>query len=114
MNRFAYHIMSAAEFLALLDQVRENPAQALAGLDVGLVRRTAKMFGEPAALPEIRRTVSQVAARHGIAIHPHIPGDSSLVDHVADWAPNRLALEMMKAAPPDRQGNRVKECVTKR
>jgi len=101
VSRFAYDVMPAAEFLALLGQVRDNPAQALAGVDVALVRRSAKMFAQPATIGEVRRVVSEVAARHGEMIDGHIPGNR-LVDEVGNWSPNRLALELMKAAPPDR------------
>ncbi len=138
MSRFGYDYMTPAEFLDLLARLhpaepdepepprqrgerrerrrpagpaplsREDLRCLIASVGFDRVRRTARMLGEAATLPEIRRAISEVAGRHGMVIHPHIPGDSPLVDEVGNWGPNRLAIELWKAAPRDHMPDFIK------
>ncbi len=130
MSRFGYDVMSAGEFLNLLARLqpastdepepprqrgdrrdrrrpagpallsREDLRVLISSIGYDRVRRSAKAFAQPASLPEIRRVLSEIGARHGVTIHPIVPGHP-LVDMIANYSPSRLALEMMKVAPTD-------------
>jgi hypothetical protein len=76
---------------------RDDPMTIIAAAG-GLerVRRTARVVSVPAAIPEVRRAVSEIAARCGVAIHPTIPSaDSRLVDDVCNFSPSKFAVEVM-------------------
>jgi hypothetical protein len=78
---------------------REDPARIVQRAGLERVRRTLRAMESPAAIPEVRRAVSAVAAKCGVTINPHAADGNSLVDQVCNHAPSRLAVELFATIP---------------
>jgi hypothetical protein len=90
--------IAPAEFLRLIERLNpvqhaDDRTQLVQSFGIDRMRRTVHAMAMPAAIPEVRRAVSTVAARHGVDIDPNIPGDR-LVDEVLNYSPSKLALEL--------------------
>ncbi len=93
-------MMSVAEFSDLLGDLDRapDPERAIRALGDTRARRALRDMAMPAAVSEVRRAVSALAARCGVQIDPIVPGDP-LVDQIANLCPNRFAVEIIAAMP---------------